>query len=79
MRHAIYIVTIDQVMADGKGSEAKIEDGGEHLKPKDLRHGIEEDLGDEDLFDFLDFPEEVANAIAEVTFMLWFCDIVPNH
>jgi len=53
-------------MADGKGSEAKIEDGGEHLKPKDLRHGIEEDLGDEDLFDFLDFPEEVANAIAEV-------------
>ena len=65
-----------EVMADGKGSEAKIEDRGEHLKPKDLHHGIEDDLGDEDLFNFLDFPEEVANAIAEVTVKFWFYDFL---
>ena len=34
-----------------------IKDGGEHLKPKDLHRAIEEDLGDEDLFDFLVFTE----------------------
>lgn len=52
-------------MADGEGTEAAAKSkviGSSRVFP----HDFDEDLGDEDLFSFFDFPEEVEGAIAEV-------------
>ena len=53
-------------MADEKGSEAASESLIENSKGTVLKHDIEDFLGDEDLFNFVEFPEEVESAIAEV-------------
>ena len=53
-------------MADGSEPEAVSSTRKENTKIRVLQHDLEDDLGDEDLFSFLDFPEEVESAIAEV-------------
>lgn len=53
-------------MADEKGSEVASESLIDASKGRILKHDIEEFIGDEDLFNFVEFPEEVESAIAEV-------------
>ena len=60
------LIISSNVMADGKSTEAASETGTGSSTSRVLQHDLEDDLGDEDLVAFLDFPEEVESAIAEV-------------
>ncbi|XP_065054602.1 vacuolar protein sorting-associated protein 53 homolog [Rhopilema esculentum] len=53
-------------MAEHQGAEAVTENVKKDGKNKVFQHDTGEDIGDDDLFNFLDFPEDVESAIAEV-------------
>ena len=53
-------------MAENQGAEAVTENVKKDGKSKVFQHDTGDDIGDDDLFNFLDFPEDVESAIAEV-------------